>query len=385
MELERNRMGSKAPTVNSKSKKAEAAVAGPGLGSQKSDKAASPQVEVPSIRLSPEQIEEIHVDEYSLTLFYATRVEPLTLNDIKREFAEPEPKKAQSVMERFIKVGLVHITPDGSYYSNYPENYINYSHYRYDGDLEARKDSKVFQLMKEFSGKSEYWKDKTYFSMDAFYSKEQSDELLEMFKAIKIKAKDFANENAKKKTIRGLRFRRMKFFDMTFALLFAMLLTLGISNKSYAGGNDPVINLYRSNPVAAFNFLNSARYAGGGNDPTAIRFAGTMPALFHAALVEPPKTPGSDGGGGHDPNGGKGPTVGGGGHDPANPPTAASPSCYFEYEGQMIAIMSKRSCRLKVLIDFMNECGDSDQPNCVEAERQTELLIHRLEIESRTK
>lgn len=247
-------MGSKAPTVNSKSKKAEAAVAGPGLGTQKSDKSVVPQVEVPSIRLSPEQIEEIHVDEYSLTLFYATRVEPLTLNDIKREFAEPEPKKAQSVMERFIKVGLVHITPDGSYYSNYPENYINYSHYRYDGDLEARKDSKVFQLMKEFSGKSEYWKDKTYFSMDAFYSKEQSDELLEMFKAIKLKAKDFANENAKKKTIRGLRFRRMKFFDMTFAFVFAMLLTLGISNKSYAGGNDPVINLYRSNPVAALNF-----------------------------------------------------------------------------------------------------------------------------------
>jgi hypothetical protein len=383
MELERNRMGSKAPTVNSKSKKAEAEVASPRLGYQRSDKATAPQVEVPSIRLSPEQIEEIHVDEYSLTLFYATRVEPLTVNDIKREFAEPEPKKAQAVMDRFIKVGLVHITPDGSYYSNYPENYINYSHYRYDGDLEARKDSKVFQLMKEFSGKSEYWKDKTYFSMDAFYSKEQSDELLEMFKAIKLKAKDFANENAQKKTIRGLRFRRMKFFDMTFAFLFAMLLTLGISNKSYAGGNDPVINLYRTSPGAAFNFLSMARFAGGGNDPTAVRFTATVPALYLTALTEPPKTPGSDGGGGHDP-GEKGPTVGGGGHDPANPPTA-TPSCYFEYEGQLIAIASKRSCRLKILIDFMNECGDSDQPACVEAERQTELLIRRLEIESRTK
>jgi hypothetical protein len=383
MELERNRMGSKAPTVNSKSKKAEAEVASPRLGSQKSDKATAPQVEVPSIRLSPEQIEEIHVDEYSLTLFYATRVEPLTVNDIKREFAEPEPKKAQAVMDRFIKVGLVHITPDGAYYSNYPENYINYSHYRYDGDLEARKDSKVFQLMKEFTGKSEYWKDKTYFSMDAFYSKEQSDELLEMFKAIKLKAKDFANDNAKKKSIRGLRFRRMKFFDMSFAFIFAMLLTLGLSNKSYAGGNDPVINLYRTSPSAAFNFLNMARFAGGGNDPTAMRLSANAPALYLMALTESPKTPGSDGGGGHDPTD-KGPTVGGGGHDPANPPTV-TPSCYFEYEGQFIAIMSKRSCRLKVLIDFMNECGDSDQPACVEAERQTELLIHRLEIEIRTK
>lgn len=90
--------------------------------------------------------------------------------------------------------------------------------------------------------------------------------------AIKLKAKDFANENAKKKTIRGLRFRRMKFFDMTCAFILAMLLTLGISNKSYAGSNDPVINLYRSIPVAAFNFLNSARYAGGDLNSLTDRF-----------------------------------------------------------------------------------------------------------------
>jgi hypothetical protein len=70
----------------------------------------------------------------------------MTLNEIKRQFAEPEPKKAQSILDRFIKVGLIHITPEGAYYSNFPDNYINYSHYRYDGDLEARKDSKVLRL-----------------------------------------------------------------------------------------------------------------------------------------------------------------------------------------------------------------------------------------------
>lgn len=346
------------------------------LDSKKSESLKASPAEVPSIRLSPEQIEEIHVDEYTLTLFYATRVQPMSLVDIKKQFAEPVPKKAQSVMERFIKVGLVHITPEGMYYSNFPDNYINYSHYRYDGDLEARKDSKVFELMKEFTGKSEYWKDKTYFSMDAFYTNEQSQELLEMFKAVRAKAKDFANENAKKKSIDGLKFRRMKFYDMTFAILLAFMMTLGISNKSYAGGNDPVIALFKTNPVAAYNFLSVARFAGGGNDPTAMMFT-KNPQLYSTTIDS---APGNSGGGGHDPNERRDP-VGGGGHDPANPPTAGV-ACVLEFEGQYLALNSKRTCKLKKLMDFMNSCGSSEHPTCVEVERQTDLLIQRLQTES---
>ena len=86
--------------------------------------------EVPTVRLLPEQIEEIHADEYSLKLFYATRIEPQTLAQIKRDFPEPEAKKAQSILDRFVRVGLVHVTVDGKYYSNYTENYINYASYR---------------------------------------------------------------------------------------------------------------------------------------------------------------------------------------------------------------------------------------------------------------
>lgn len=378
MELERNRGGQSARTSSDK-RTAKTEVSKLRLDSQKSESTKVNPTEVPSIRLSPEQIEEIHVDEYTLTLFYATRVQPMTLNDIKKQFAEPEPKKAQSVLDRFIKVGLIHITPEGAYYSNFPDNYINYSHYRYDGDLEARKDAKVFEIMKEFTGKTEFWKDKTYFSMDAFYSKEQSDELLEMFKAIKLKSKEFANENAQKKSIDGLKFRRMKFYDMTFAILMAFMVMLGVSSKSYAGGNDPVIAMFKANPVVALNFLNTARFAGGGNDPTAMMNIPNPIGLYALSSNVPP---GNVGGGGHDPNGGRDP-VGGGGHDPTNPPTVGA-ACFFEYDGQYLAINSKRTCKLKNLIDFMNACGDSDHPSCVEAERQTDLLIYRLQIESKS-
>lgn len=375
MELEKAKNGLNGHGGKAKSMKSEDRVSKSRPDSKISEAAKGTQAEVPSIRLSPEQIEEIHADEYSLTLFYATRVEPLTMNEIKREFPEPEPRKAQAVMDRFIKVGLIHITPEGAYYSNYPENYINYSHYRYDGDLEARKDAKVFQLMKEFTGKSEYWKDKTYFSMDAFYSKEQSDELIAMFKAIKVKAKEYANENAKKKTIRGLRFRRLKFYDMTFAILFALLMSLGISDNAFAGGNDPVMRMFRANPDSALNFLAVARFAGGGgNDPTAA-LRSSEPKLYYASLVSPVASDSGSGGGGHDPD-----AEGGGGHDPSNPPKG--PACYLEFEGQTVAVKSPRICKLKRLIDVMNSCGDSQHPRCVEAERQTDLLIQRVEKES---
>lgn len=375
MELEKSKSAIKGQAVSAKAAKPSGDVSNLRKESKNSD--ISKQ-EIPSIRLTPEQIEEIHADEYSLTLFYATRVEPLSLNDIKREFPEPEPKKAQSVLDRFVKVGLVHITPDGAYYSNYPENYINYSHYRYDGDLEARKDSKVFQLMKEYTGKSEYWRDKTYFSMDAFYSKEQTEELLEMFKAIKLKAKEFANENARKKSIRGLRFRRMKFYDMTFMLLVVLFLGFGMPSKSFAGGNDPVAKMLALNPAAGFEFLSAARFAGGGgNDPTGVARSGN---LYYAALRNVTASD-SGGGGGHDPDTN---SDGGGGHDPGGPGSSGTPSCYLELEGQVFAVKSARVCKLKRLIEVMSRCGDSNHPKCVEAEQQADLLLQKIEKETQS-
>lgn len=368
------------------------------LKSENAEIAKATTAEVPSIRLAPEQIEEIHADEYSLSLFYATRIEPMSVADIKREFPEPEPKKAQSVMERFVKVGLVHITKDGRYYSNYPDNYINYSHYRYDNDLEAKKDSKVFRLMKEFTGNKEYWRDKTYFSMDAFYTQEQTAELLEMFRQIKLKAKDYANQNAKKKTTKGMKFRRMKFYDMNFAILLAFFIScLGLMapKAALAGGNDPHIRaamLFDRNGT-----LDFIARAGGGNDPTA---AFAMDRFVHLASAtggpNPPvgEHPGSPGGGGHDPNdpkklkpdcnGGHDPDprrsinpdeCGGGGHDPTDIP----PSCVLEIEGERFPVMSPSICKLKQLLDFSVRCGISLHPICIQARHQIEALAEIIE------
>lgn len=248
-------------------------------------------IDVPSVRLTPEQIEEIHADEYSLTLFYATRMQPLSLGEIKRQFVETEPKKAESVMERFLKAGLIHKTEDSKFYSNFPDNYINYSDYRYDGDLEAKKDAKVFQIMKEYTGKKEFWKDKSYFSIDAFFTDEQSKEIQEMLKEVKLKTKKFANENDKL-GIKGMKFRRFKFYDLfwTFAL-FALTLSLTSiqpSSSAYArssGGNDPVGMSFISKKL---EMMATKISGGGGNDPT-------------ANYIVYDVTNDTGGGGGHDP------------------------------------------------------------------------------------
>lgn len=397
MEIENAKNQLRGKTGREKVKALKVEVSNGRLKSENADIAKSLTAEVPSIRLAPEQIEEIHADEYSLSLFYATRIEPMSVADIKREFPEPEPKKAQSVMDRFVKVGLVHITKEGRYYSNYPDNYINYSHYRYDNDLEARKDSKVFRLMKEFTGNKEYWKDKTYFSMDAFYTQEQTSELLEMFRQIKLKAKDYANENAKKKSTKGMKFRRMKFYDMNFAILLAFFIScLGLMapKSALAGGNDPHIRaamLFDRNGT-----LDFIARAGGGNDPTG---AVAMKGVVHLASTigefgaSAEGQPGNPGGGGHDPtdpkklrpdcNGGHDPDprrstdpneCGGGGHDPTK-----NPSCVLEIEGERIPVMSPSICRLKQLLDFSVRCGISLHPACIQAKHQIDALAEIIE------
>lgn len=372
----------------------------PEIKSEESDKKETvAKTEVPNIRLSPDQIEEIHADEYSLLLFYATRVEPLTVAEIKKQFPEPEPKKAQSVLDRFVKVGLIHITPDGKYYSYFPENYINYADYRYDKDLEAKKDNKVFTLMKEFTGNKEYWKNRSYFSMDAFYTEGQTKELQEMFRQIKLKAKEFANENAKTKSIKGLIFRRLKFYDMMFSILVCVLCTLGFSNPARAGGNDPTI---LSQKAAYYqHWLNRDALAdimrvGGGNDPTGQIAIMTLPnqRIFQGGgnaprytsllrnvtinnfigkgLVIDPIIPiigddggKFDGGGGHDPTCVEPVLRSGGGHDPDEPtPTALICCVVYDKDGQKVPVSSKRLCHAQTLLIDLMVCEQDDAKGC---------------------
>ncbi len=123
--------------------------------------------------------------------------------------------------------------------------------------------------MKEFSGQKDYWKDKTYFSMDGFFSEEQSTELREMFREIKLKAKFFDNENAKKKSVKGLRFRRFKFYDMFFSSIFVLLSMLLVNASAFA--LEAIVQV----PLEDTTFQLQQRFepkyqfsVGGGNDPT---------------------------------------------------------------------------------------------------------------------
>lgn len=310
--------------------------------------------EIPSIKLSPEQIEEIHTDEYSLMLFYATRIEPLSIEQIKRKFPEPEAKKAQSVLDRFVASGLIQRTSEGKYFSNYPvDAYLNYSDYRYDGTLETKKDQKVFEVMKEHASSKSYWRDRIYFSIDAFFSNEQSEELHRMFAEIRKKAKQFSAEN-RGKSVDKLRFRRLKFYDMFFMLTLSFFVCFGVSRNANAmtppfltmktvvkcnqvslghaqvfltGGNDPGMRARAesesdddSNDCGFQN--TDYKPTGGGHDP------GTDPIQ-----------PSDDGksqieGGGHDPGGGGTHSLPGkpnqirpegGGHDPGGGGTTGVP------------------------------------------------------------
>lgn len=252
--------------------------------------------EIKNIRLKPEQIEEINTDDYSLLLFNATRVEPLSLSQIKNYFPEPISKKAQSVMDRFISCGLVHITKEGKYYSNYPDHYIDYSLFRYDAILEAKKDARVFDLMKENCNSKTYWKDKSYFSEDGFFTDEQSKEIADALNEIRLKVKKYTSENRKTKKVSDLIFRRFKYYDMILGLMLALSFCFSsLPISAFAQGNDPGsvflsrggfqfnpvlgsqagFDRFNVNPLSSEDIIDSivsrnSMQLAGGNDPGAV-------------------------------------------------------------------------------------------------------------------
>ena len=197
-----------------------------------------------TVTLSARQIEEIHADEYSLNLFHATRYTPLSLLEIKRQFPEPSAKKADLVMSRFVEAGLVTCSAEEQFYTCYPGKYLNYGSYRYDTEIEGRKDRRIFLEMKENFNNPAHWEDRAYYSIDSFFTKEQTMELRELFMQIRQKSKEFSAENQSKGKLKGLLFRRLKFYDMAGLLLVVMALSFSFIQPSYAGGNDPHRSAY---------------------------------------------------------------------------------------------------------------------------------------------
>ena len=239
-----------------------------------------------TIRLNPEQIEEIHADEYSLLLFYATRMRPLSIEDIQEKLPEPEPGMAQSTMDRLIQVELVEQDSEGRYVTLFPNKYVNMTDYRYDALLETRKDRAIFDIMKDHIGDKVFWSDQAYFSIDYFFTDEQNLELKKMLDEARDKAKAFALEN-KGKDPGEMKFRRMKYYNMTLSALIASMMLF----------------------FTAMMGSTALAHGGGGNDPTAMRMSYTgpqdqmamgTPRFFKASDS---RTKGSDtfGGGGADP------------------------------------------------------------------------------------
>jgi len=173
----------------------------------------------------------------------------------------------------------------------------------------------------------------------------------------------------KKKSVKGLKFRRIKFFDMFFALAL-FLLVGGFASKSYAG-NDPITKIVYENPEEALELLHLAN-VGGGNDPTSrstVSYsvgAGTLGGGGH----DPRPVPPGNGGGGHDPAKGNPSRSnrGGDSYDPVRP-------CVMEINDELI-VTTPQVCELKRVSDVVKRCESNYRKGCAEAEARMEKLIY---------
>ena len=137
------------------------------------------------------------------------------------------------------------------YVTRYPNKYVNYGEYRYDALLETRKDRAIFDKMKDHFGDKEFWGENSYFSIDYFFTDEQTQELKKLFDQIKEKARAFAVEN-KGKDPGDMKFRQIKYYNMTLSIILIASLMLFVASMM---------------GPTAFAF------GGGGNDPTAMRMS----------------------------------------------------------------------------------------------------------------
>ena len=188
-------------------------------------------------RFSPEQTEVIVASDYSLVLFHALRVESLSIEQIVEKFPEPEEGKARTIIDRLMELKIVKRQGFDKYVAVNSGDFPNFTDHKYDCDLEAEKDTKIFATMKEFAGIKEYWKTQSYFSADGFFTDEQTQEIKKMLLDVKFFVKNALKANEESGKIEGMIFRRHKFYDMVLSLI-AFVLILGSGEFSQAG-NDP--------------------------------------------------------------------------------------------------------------------------------------------------
>ncbi|MCB9072318.1 MAG: hypothetical protein H6623_01755 [Bdellovibrionaceae bacterium] len=193
--------------------------------------------DTPSVRFTKEQTVEIMMEDYSLKLFHLTRIKPLSLNEIKQYAPEPDSGRASDIMDRFCAVGLIDVTSDHKYYSKYPNNFANFTEHPLDKEIEADKDSLIFDLMKEKVGDEIFWKKNTFFQEDGYFTNEQTNYIREALLSLKFYVKKALQENRERGLIEGLTYRRHKFYDIGLSLLFVFVFL--ISSNRASAGNDP--------------------------------------------------------------------------------------------------------------------------------------------------
>lgn len=192
--------------------------------------------DIPCVRFTEAQTEEIMACDYSLMLFHATRVQALSVNDILERFKEPEIGVTELILSKFFELGIL-VKQGDKYYTAHPGNFPNFTNHTYDIDLETEKDAKVFALLKEHAGDREYWKTQNYFSTDGFFTDEQAQHIRKLLLDIKFYIKNTLKLNAESGTLEGKTFRRHKFYDLVIGLCaFLLIFTGGLKAQA---SNDP--------------------------------------------------------------------------------------------------------------------------------------------------
>ncbi len=262
--------------------------------------------DIPSIRFTKEQTMEIMTEDYSLKLFHLTRIKPLSLNEIKQYAPEPEAGRASDIMDRFCAVGLIEVTSDHKYYSKYPNNFANFTEHPLDKEIEADKDSLVFDLMKEKAGDEKFWAKNSFFQEDGFFTNEQTSFIREALLSLKFYVKKSLQENRERGIIEGLIYRRHKFYDIGLSLLFAF--TFLISSSRAGAGNDPGSSIwldaqtkFNIAPLTVEELTESMQWSKenmmqdwlsnlDGNDPGVFRAARSWESMSDAVRAFPSET-----------------------------------------------------------------------------------------------
>jgi hypothetical protein len=240
--------------------------------------------DVLDVRFTVEQVVEITSHDYALKLFHLTRIKPLSVKEIKVIEPEPEEGLAEYVLNRFFEVGLLEGSLDGACYSKYPENFPNFTESPLDSELEADKDARIFQLMKQKAGDRDFWKTNAYFSEDAYLTESQIKDIKSKLQDIKFYIKHAMLENNKNGIVEGLSFIRHKSYNI-FLGVVAILISMVATSKSYAG-NDPGIlggsefHYLTTFPLTAEDVIAGMEWSGGRKiiiDPRLLALEGNDP------------------------------------------------------------------------------------------------------------